>query len=454
MAREKGTGSLQREKSGRWTVRVGVNGKRLSRSARTTDRDKAERFLGRMLAPLGLGERTLPLAEAWREYEKSPRRKEQTEATLNAKRVVWMRFAEWIEDNHAEISQVKHLSEEAVQEYLRVFRIGHCASTYNNHVCVLREICHCVADRAGVERDPWAHVRLLADGGHVRRAFTAAELRRIVAAADGAGGEWPLLVRVGIYTGLRLGDCCRLAWEEVDRARGVIQLVPRKTRKFGKMVTIPLHPALKSALDAAAPAAGLPPTGPVMPGLSAWYLAEHWRIDVGLKGLFAAAGIRTSVAIEGRRQATPDATFHSFRHTFVSFAVHAGVPLPVVASIVGHASSAMTRHYYHENEQSLRHAVEAMPALGAGEAKRPMGAAAASAACAAPDAFGAPSAVAAPDAFGSTGAFGAPDASRLAERSRPLSPAQRLKRLDAYFAKGIVTEDEYRAQRAAIVAAM
>ena len=62
MAREKGTGNLQREKSGRWTVRVGINGKRLSRSARTTDRDKAERFLNRFLAPLGLGAERLPLA--------------------------------------------------------------------------------------------------------------------------------------------------------------------------------------------------------------------------------------------------------------------------------------------------------------------------------------------------------------------------------------------------------
>ena len=43
MAREKGTGSLQQEKSGRWTVRVGVNGRRLSRSTGTRDRDKAER---------------------------------------------------------------------------------------------------------------------------------------------------------------------------------------------------------------------------------------------------------------------------------------------------------------------------------------------------------------------------------------------------------------------------
>jgi len=56
MAREKGMGNLQREKSGRWTMRVGIDGKRYCRSTRTKDRDKAERFLQRFLAPFGLGE--------------------------------------------------------------------------------------------------------------------------------------------------------------------------------------------------------------------------------------------------------------------------------------------------------------------------------------------------------------------------------------------------------------
>jgi len=48
----------------------------------------------------------------------------------------------------------------------------------------------------------------------------------------------------------------------------------------------------------------------------------------------------------------------------VSLAANAGVPLPVVQAIVGHATSAMTRHYYHENEDALRRAVAALPALG------------------------------------------------------------------------------------------
>jgi len=441
MAREKGMGSLQREKSGRYTARVSVDGTRYARSTRTDDRTRAEAFLSRMLAPLGLGARAVPLTDVWREYEKSPSRREQAASTMNAKRLVWLAFAAWIEANHGEITQMRQLSEEAVQEYLRVFRLRHCASTYNNHVCVLREVCRVVADLGvGVGRgDPWARVRLLPDDTHSRRAFTAAELERIVAAAARAGGEWPLLVKAGVYTGLRLGDCCRLAWEEVDLGRGVIQLVPRKTRKFGTMVTIPLHPALREALERVRRAecggssaeGGGSSAGPVMPQMAAWYLDEHWRVDEGLKAVFAAAGIRTSVVLEGRRQATPDATFHSFRHTFVSFAVHAGVPLPVVQSIVGHTSAAMTRHYYHENEAALRRAVEAMPEIGKGVRR----------------------------AEGEAARKSPLPLARMVTNTRddrastrPPSLASRLKRLSQLLAKGLITAEEHTATRARILA--
>lgn len=89
------------------------------------------------------------------------------------------------------------------------------------------------------------------------------------------------------------------------------------------------------------------------------------RSSVGdrLKAIFRKANITTSVRIEGRKHMTPEATFHSLRHTFVSFAANAGVPLHIVQSIVGHESTAMTRHYYHENLDALKSAVAAIPTL-------------------------------------------------------------------------------------------
>ena len=325
-------------------------------------------------------------------------------------------------------------------EYLRVFRLGHAASTYNNHICVLREICRVVADKAGVTTDPWESVRLLPDDSHTRREFSIDELCNIMANAKRKGGEWRLLISIGMYTGLRLGDCCRLTWSEVDLEHGILQVIPQKTKKHahGHPVTIPIHPQLLADLQiinsrrTSDKGSGCY----VLPQMAEWYLHNHWRVGHGLKEILNESGIITSVRIEGRRQNTPDATFHSLRHTFVSFAANAGVPLPVVASIVGHTSTAMTRHYYHESIDALRAAVAAVPTIVATNN---------SASATERVEFNAGNR----DCIASS-----PLSTRKGASTRQLSPAQRLKRLDQYFAKGIITKEEHDAQRTLIISAL
>ena len=384
MAREKGMGSLQLEKSGRWTMRVGIKGKRYSRSTRTTDREKAEKFLERFLSPLGLGSHRLPLADAWLEYVKSPNRRELAPATLNSKRLVWMDFARWMEHHHLEIGNLAEVTREAIAEYLACIRVDVCASTYNGRICVLREIFHVLAEKAGLVDDPWDGVRLHADDCHSRRELTIDELERLIKSATKAGDMWRRLFTIGMYTGLRLGDCCCLAWNAVNLERGVIQLIPAKTRKHahGQPITIPIHPQLMDELRGKREEGkGKREEGKVEvrdgtfvnPTLADWYKNSKWRISHGLELIFKAAHIETSIRIEGRRTRTPEATFHSLRHTFVSLAANAGVPLPVVASIVGHSSTAMTRHYYHENEEMLRQAVAAIPSLDDLKGGKPIG---------------------------------------------------------------------------------
>ena len=376
MAREKGMGNLQQEKSGRWTMRVCIGGKRYCRSTRTTNRDAAERVLQRFLAPFGLGKHRLPLADVWMEYVKSPNRNELARATLNAKRIVWMHFAKWMERFYLPVKDLAGITADMVAEYLACIRVDLCATTYNGRVCVLREIFRVLAHKAGLEEDPWEGVRLRPEDSHSRRELTMDELRRLLNAAQRCTShqppltnEWHTLFLIGIYTGLRLGDCCRLDWSQINLAQGVIQLVPSKTRRHHqRLVTIPIHPALGQALlastaDRQPPVTSYQLAGPVLPTVAEMYSRSRWHVSHELSRIFRAAHITTSVKLEGRKNRTPEATFHSLRHTFVSFAANAGVPLHIVQSIVGHESTAMTRHYYHENLGALRSAVSAIPAL-------------------------------------------------------------------------------------------
>ena len=392
MAREKGMGNLQQEKSGRWTMRVGIKGKRYSRSTRTTDREQAERYLQRFLAPFGLGNHRLPLADVWLEYVKSPRRNDLAKATLDSKRQVWMHFAKWMEHFYLAVDDLGSVTADMISEYLACLRADVCASTYNGRVCVLREIFRLLAGKAGLQDDPWEGVRLRPDDSHSRRELTMDELKRLLKAAAAVGSEelnneWYKLILIGIYTGLRLGDCCRLEWENINLGAGIIQIVPQKTKRHthGKPVTIPIHQALGQALlgqseelrvkseelnkEGASSNSSLIfhhsslRSGPVLPNIAAMYSRARWQVSHELSRIFKRANITTSVRIEGRNRKTPEATFHSLRHTFVSFAANAGVPLHVVQSIVGHESTTMTRHYYHENIDALKSAVAAIPML-------------------------------------------------------------------------------------------
>ena len=379
MAREKGMGSLQLEKSGRWTMRASINGKKFSRSTRTKDRDQAERFLQRFLAPFGRGEHRIPLADVWLEYLKSPLRNEQAQSTLKAKRNTGFHFAKWMEHSYLPVRDLSGITADMIAEYLVCMRSEVSAGTYNGRVCILREIFHTLSKKAGLADDPWEGVRLRPDDCHSRRELTIEELHRLLNAAKqfdqnqihlskqaNNPSEWYKLFLIGIYTGLRLGDCCKLDWSQIKIPQGIIQLIPSKTRRHahGHPITIPIHQVLGQALMCNGnqqPTSSL--SGPVLPTINALYRRSRSLVSCRLTIIFRNAKITTSVKLDGRRHKTPEATFHSLRHTFVSLSANAGVPLHIVQSIVGHESTAMTRHYYHENIDSLRRAVDAIPAI-------------------------------------------------------------------------------------------
>lgn len=389
MNRRKGTGSLQKEPNGIYTIRATINGKRFAKSTRTRDRAEAEKIMAQFLKPFVKDDEVrtyenlqafvesskqrqereedekpqLTLADAWEAYVASPKRRDLAKATLEAKEQVWRKYVEWLGINYPQISEVRHVSVEMVEAYLAHLRIDHSASTYNNRLCVLREMHRVLMQKARAKENPWEGMKQREDDSCRRRELTVEELQRLIYRARRAGEEWERLFCIGVYTGLRLGDCTQLEWKCVDIVRSIIQVVPHKTKKFskGRPVTIPIHPALMENLCQTKVSDRL---GYVVPQIASWYRVDRPKVSYHINRIFHAAGIVTSVKVEGRKWKVPEATFHSLRHTFVSLSANAGVPLHIVQSIVGHESTAMTRHYYHENEKALRQAVAAIPAIG------------------------------------------------------------------------------------------
>ena len=68
-----------------------------------------------------------------------------------------------------------------------------------------------------------------------------------------------------------------------------------------------------------------------------------------------------------RKQAgIEDVRLHDLRHTFASQAAMQGIPLPVVARLLGHAQVQMTLRYAHVSDRDVEAAAERIGGVMAG----------------------------------------------------------------------------------------
>lgn len=400
--RQNNTGTLE-QRGGKWLARWYVRdmqGRRIRRSQRLTAttleearaqlRDLTEgnalitreREIEKNLSALeGVAaerkawEESLPalsITDAFAAYCRSPLRPDSGDRTLSDYKGYFKGLCSWLSVHHPEIKELRQIGNSTVEEFLGELRDSRSSGTYNKRVVFFRKMWAVLAegdegkevnpadpqDRpAKLTANPWERIRKRLPHIHSRRELTVEELGKIIKASE---GEMKTLFAIGIYTGLRLGDCCLLDWGETDLERGLITVRPRKTRRRsnGKPVVIPIHPTLAELLAQTPPALR---KGAVLPETAAIYSKRSVTIIARIQRFFAKCGIKTSSKDAETGRLLTDVGFHSLRHTFVSLSANAGTPLAVVQSIVGHSNPAMTQHYFHENKAALTAAVGALP---------------------------------------------------------------------------------------------
>jgi integrase len=314
--------------------------------------------------------RTPPLAvsTAWTVYAKHPDRPDSGPRTLANYEGHYDQFRQWMEKAHPTIAALRDVSAEVAGDYARhLTERGLSPNSYNKHLNLLALLFKTLATAAKVTANPWLIIRRKRLAPASRRELTIDELTRVCQSAQ---GEMRLLFALGIYTGLRLGDCATLQWGEVDLTRTVIRRVPNKTARHNpRPVVVPIHYALAPML------AETPPeerTGYVLPITAAKYRKDAPVLSLAIQAHFAANGIRTVKVDTGAgtdARAVVEVGFHSLRHTFVSMCRAADAPLSVVEAIVGHSSPAMTQHYTHTSEAAATLAVAALPSVMGGKAR-------------------------------------------------------------------------------------
>jgi integrase len=149
---------------------------------------------------------------------------------------------------------------------------------------------------------------------------------------------------LSLHTGLRAGEIFKLTWADIDTGRGLIAV---KDAKSGRSRFAHMTEAVKDMLQSKT--AGKPsellyssPGG-----------ALRREVPRSIKEAIDALGFN-----EGREDRRDRAVFHTFRHTFASWLVQAGVDLYRVKELMGHSVMVMTERYAHLAPQNTRQAVK------------------------------------------------------------------------------------------------
>jgi integrase len=385
------------KRNGTFYVQWRINGKLFSKSLRdeqgnaiTIKRD-AEEARQKIMAPFTVGDETaalesivgklagrkaeltkwedeqnpaLPISKTWTLFLAAANRPDSGKETLYQYECQWSAFVDWMKEKHPEILTLRGVTKEFAEDYAGHLNHGRLSpSTCNKHLNLLTLVFRVVKNKAKLSGNPWEDIQRKRIITHSRRELTVDELRNV---CQSAKGELRTLLAVGVYSGLRLGDCATLRWAEVDLLRRMIRRIPNKTaRRNPKPVIVPIHPVLRDLL------AEIPADKRgdyVFPEISALYARRTDMVTDMIQAHFKQCGIKTHLAGTGpdstdRKRAVIEVGFHSLRHTFVSLCRESNAPLAVVESIVGHSSPAMTRHYTHVGELAAGQAVAALPSI-------------------------------------------------------------------------------------------
>jgi len=190
----------------------------------------------------------LSIGLAWSEFLASPNRPDSGDSTLRQYEFQWSAFEDWMKEKHADATLLRGVTREIAEEYASSLNHGKFSpSTFNKHLNLLTLVFRVVKNKAKLAGNSWEDIQRKRIVTNSRRELTIDELRNVCQAAT---GELRVLLALGIYSGLRLGDCATLRWGETDLRRGVIRRVPNKTaRRNPKPVIIPIHPILCKMLS-------------------------------------------------------------------------------------------------------------------------------------------------------------------------------------------------------------
>ena len=273
-------------------------------------------------------------------------------------------------NNSLNCYNVSHISEQMVEELLAP-RGGLSESERQYMTSSLRQFCSFLT-LLGIDAAIVPPKYMRAARSEFRPyIFSDNELHRLASAADALPPArrssvhqqvYPVLVRLLIGTGMRIGEVLALTRADVDPSNGVINVINGKN---GVSRYIPVADSLKKILHDYAETIDMAEGN--KPFFTSSYTGEHLTYSAMkymFPKMFRAAGIYMA---DGK---TPN--IHSIRHTFCTRSLEkmleSGMDVytavPILAAYVGHVNYMDTEKYIHFTEQGHEDFIQKESSLG------------------------------------------------------------------------------------------
>jgi integrase len=203
----------------------------------------------------------------------------------------------------------------------------------------------------GIQRNPERKRRRYLDRGKDK-----AETERLLAVLERRWDEpsAPACL-LALATGSRRGELLQAKWQDIDLKAGR-WVKPGSTTKTATEHEVPLNATAQAVLaglwrkaEAEAKAKGVEPSPYVFP-------SRHSRLEPQRELKKFWRSVCREAGIE-------DLHFHDLRHSFASMLVNAGLDLPVIGELLGHAQVSTTKRYSHLRDDVMRAATEKAGAI-------------------------------------------------------------------------------------------
>ena len=194
-----------------------------------------------------------------------------------------------------------------------------------------------------------------------RKPFSEDEVIKLLAHCP--SDEWKLVLLLGVYCGMRLGDAAKRLVDDFDLTNGTVAFIPEKKKRHQRVITLPLHASVRSAVTIAAASAKEQEEKFLTPTLASNQIGGKTGLSSQFLRIMEAAEVDrgTSIQGSGRGRTRFARSFHSTRHTAATWLANAGVEEDLRMLLTDHESREVAKRYTHHSIELLRKAVSKMP---------------------------------------------------------------------------------------------